>query len=83
VIQNMFVMNIQVRKLNAIEHIIALKDEKVLSKIESAIVESQKREIKPFTQKQLIERAKLANKDYLAGRYKTQDQLETESYKNK
>ncbi|MDP2112712.1 MAG: hypothetical protein Q8K69_01495 [Bacteroidota bacterium] len=72
-------MNIQVRKLNAIEYIIALKDEKVLSKIESAIVESQKREIKPFTQKQLIERAKLANKDYLAGRYKTQDQLETES----
>ena len=72
-------MNIQVRKLNAIEYIIALKDEKILSKIESAIVESQKREIKPFTQKQLIERAKLANKDYLAGRYKTQDQLETES----
>ena len=72
-------MNIQVRKLNAIEYIIALKDEKVLSKIESAIVESQKREIKPFTQKQLIERAKQANKDYLAGRYKTQDQLETES----
>jgi len=79
VIQNKFVMNIQVRKLNAIEYIIALKDEKALSKIESAIVESQKREIKPFTQKQLIERAKLANKDYLAGRYKTQDQLETES----
>ncbi|MDO9040197.1 MAG: hypothetical protein Q7U65_02365 [Bacteroidota bacterium] len=78
-IQNKFAMNIQVRKLNAIEYIIALKDEKVLSKIESAIVESQKREIKPFTQKQLIERAKLANKDYLAGRYKTQDQLETES----
>lgn len=72
-------MNIQVRKLNAIEYIIALKDEKVLSKIESAIVESQKREIKPFTQKQLIERAKLSNKDYLAGSYKTQDQLETES----
>ena len=78
-LQNKFVMNIQVRKLNAIEYIIALKDEKVLSKIESAIVESQKREIKPFTQKQLIERAKLANKDYLAGRYKTQDQLERES----
>lgn len=78
-LQNKLVMNIQVRKLNAIEYIIALKDEKVLSKIESAIVESQKKEIKPFTQKQLIERAKLANKDYLAGRYKTQDQLETES----
>jgi hypothetical protein len=72
-------MNIQVRKLNAIEYIIALKDEKVLSKIESAIVESQKREIKPFTQKQLMERAKLANKEYLAGKYKTQDQFETES----
>jgi len=72
-------MNIQVRKLNAIEHIIALKDEKVFSKIESAIMESQQKRLKPFTQKQLNERSKLANKDYLAGRYKTQDQLETES----
>ena len=72
-------MNLQVRKLNAIEYIIGLKDEKVFNKIETAIMESQQGERKPFTQKQLIDRAKRANKDYLAGSYKTQEQLETES----
>ena len=72
-------MNLQVRKLNAIEYIIGLKDEKVFSKIESAIIESQQARLKPFTQKQLIDRAKQANKEYLAGTCKTQEQLEKES----
>jgi hypothetical protein len=72
-------MNLQVRKLNAIEYIIGLKDEKTFSKIESAILESKQGKTKPFTQKQLVDRAKLANKDYLAGNYKTQEQIETES----
>ncbi len=72
-------MNLQVRKLNAIEYIIGLKDEKIFSKIESAIIESQQARLKPFTQKQLIDRAKQANNEYLAGTYKTQEQLEKES----
>lgn len=72
-------MNLQVRKLNAIEYIIGLKDEKVFSKIELAILESQHGELKPFTQKQILDRAKRANKDYLTGNFKTQEQLETES----
>jgi hypothetical protein len=72
-------MNLQVRKLNAIEHIIELKDEKVFSKIESAIIESQQARLKPFTQKQLIDRANQANQEYLAGSCKTQEQLEKES----
>jgi len=72
-------MNLQVRKLNAIEYIIGLKNEKVFSKIESAIIESQQEEMKPFTQKQLVDRAKRANRDYSSGNYKTQEQLETES----
>ena len=72
-------MNLQVRKLNAIEYIIGLKDEKVFGKIESAIMKSRQTEMKPFTQKQLIDRAKKANKDYLAGHFKTQEQVESES----
>lgn len=71
-------MNLQIRKLNTIEYIIGLKDEKVFSKIESAIMESQQVRLKPFTQKQLIDRAKQANQEYLAGSCKTQEQLENE-----
>lgn len=36
-------------------------------------------ELKQFTKKQLIVRAKRSSKDYLAGKFKTQDQLENES----
>jgi len=76
-------MDLQTRKLNAIEYLISIQDEKVLSKIESTIIENQKqqkkiRELKPFTQKQLINRAKRSNRDYLAGKVKTQEQLEIE-----
>ncbi len=75
-------MDLQTRKLNAIGYLINLQDEKIFSKIESTIIEIQKkdkRKLKPFTQKQLIDRAKLSEKDYLAGRVKTQEQLEIES----
>lgn len=77
-------MDIQTRKLKAIEYLVGLNDEKVLRKIESTIVEVQKqqaikRETNPMTQEQLIERAKLSTSDYLSGRYKTQKQLEQES----
>jgi hypothetical protein len=72
-------MNLQVRKLNAIEYIIGLKDKKVFNKIETAILESQQVEMKPFTKKQIIERAKQSTKDYSTGNFKTQDQLEKES----
>ncbi|MCD4680171.1 MAG: hypothetical protein K8S00_07270 [Bacteroidales bacterium] len=75
-------MDLQTRKLNAIEYLIRLKDEKLFGKIELIIIKSQKenmRKLKPFTQKQLINRAKEANEDYLAGKIKTQDQLELES----
>jgi hypothetical protein len=77
-------MDLQTRKLNAIKYLISLQDEKAFSKIESTILESQnpqevKRDLKPFTQKQLLERAKQSNKDYQAGKFKTQEQLEKES----
>jgi len=76
------IMDLQTRKLNTIEYLLNLKDEVLFNKIESIIIESQnenKRELKPLSQEQLINRAKQANEDYLAGNFKTQDQLETES----
>jgi hypothetical protein len=36
-------------------------------------------ELKPFTQKQLIARAKQSDKDYQAGMFKSQEELEIES----
>lgn len=76
-------MDLQTRKLNAISYLITLQDEKVLSKIELTILENKiidsENMLKQFTQEQLIERASKANKDYLLGRFKTQEQLESES----
>ncbi|MDO9256435.1 MAG: hypothetical protein Q7U54_13040 [Bacteroidales bacterium] len=77
-------MDLQTRKLKAIEYLVGVRDEKVLSKIESTIVEVQKqqiarRNVKPFTQEQVVERAKRSTQDYLLGKYKTQEQLEKES----
>lgn len=77
-------MDLQTRKLNIIKYLIGIQDEKVFSKIETTIFESQnmlesKRNLKPFTEKHLISRAKQSNKDYKAGNFKTQSQLEKES----
>ena len=77
-------MDLQTRKLNVIEYLIGLTDEKIFQKIESAIIESMKvaeseKNITPFTQKKLIERANRSDQDYQKGRFKTQDELEKES----
>ena len=77
-------MDIQTRKLNAIEYLIHLQDEDVFKKIEETIFKTKdvrEKAFKPFTEKQLIERARKSNKEYLTGKYKTQEQLETESQK--
>jgi len=74
-------MNLQSRKFKAIEFLVNCQDEKLFSKIESTIKDSQQQELnmQPFTQKQMVERAKRANEDFLSGRFKTQDQIEIES----
>lgn len=75
-------MDLQTRKLNAIEYLIHLQDEDVFKQIEEAIFKAQdtnKSSLKPFTKKQLIERAKKANSDYLSGKFKSQDQLEIDA----
>ncbi len=75
-------MDLQTRKLNLIEYLIRLQDEKMFKIIEDSINKSMKtndKEIKPFTQEELISRANESNANYLSGDTKTQDQLETES----
>ena len=75
-------MDLQTRKLNAIEYIAGLEDESIFNKIELTILENKvraERKMKPFTQKQLIERAEKSNRDYKSGKYKTQETLEKES----
>lgn len=39
----------------------------------------EKRKIKPFTQKELLESAKQSERDYLSGKIKDQKQMEKES----
>jgi hypothetical protein len=77
-------MDLQTRKLNAIEYLAGLDDEKIFRIIESAIsevrkIQIEKRSIKPFTRKELIDRAKKSSQDYLAGNFISQEQLEKES----
>ena len=77
-------MDLQTRKLKAIEYLVGIRDEKVLSRIESTIGEAQKQQMLrrkaiPFTQEQLVERASHSMQDYRAGKFTTQEQLETES----
>lgn len=75
-------MDLQTRKLNIIEYLIGIKDEKIFSIIEDLIKKSKSdKELtyRPFTQQELIERAKKSNKDYLAGNFTDQDELEVES----
>ena len=76
-------MDLQSRKLNLIGYLIDIQDEKVFSEIESSILgntkQNSQQNLVRFTQEQLENRAEEANQDYLAGRTKTQDQLESES----
>lgn len=77
-------MDLQSRKLNIIKYLIGIQDEKVFSRIGSAIIGGEEskeagRNLKPFTQRELLSRAKQSNKDYKAGRVITQQQLEKES----
>jgi len=75
-------MDLQTRKLNAIEYIARLQDESIFDKIELAISENKvrnERKLRPFTQKQLLARAEESNKEYQTGKFKSQDVLEKKS----
>ena len=72
-------INLQLRKMNLIEYLLGVQDEKVFSKIESTIHKSIKT-IKPtdvvFTKNDLIERAEFANKQIKKGHVISQKELE-------
>ena len=73
-------MDLQTRKLNAIRYLINLQDEKIFKKIEATInTFKSETELAHFTPKQLVDRAKRSNEDYISGKFKSQDQLELES----
>jgi len=71
-------MDLQTRKLNIIQFLLNLQDEKLFSKIESLIL-SKESDSKPLTKNELIHRAKKSNEDYLAGKFMTQEELEMKS----
>jgi hypothetical protein len=74
--------NIQEKKLNVIEQLIIINDEKVINKVEEVINKSlQRPRLKKFTKRQLINRAKLANKDIKNGNFASQDEIEKLSQK--
>lgn len=75
-------MNLQLRKMNLIEFLLGVQDEKVFAKIESTIHKSIK-SVKPndivFTKKELIERAEFSSKQIKKGHVLTQKELELQS----
>lgn len=76
-------MNLQTRKLNMIQFLVNLKDEKILDKIESTINSSLSKKNESnnnlFTQEEIITRAEISNKQYQSGNFTNQNQLETDS----
>ncbi len=75
-------LDIQTRKLNIIEYLIGLEDEKVFEKIETTVLKLKTKKaasIRPFTNKELIARSAKSDKDYLFGKVTTQEKLEKES----
>jgi len=71
--------NIQEKKLNVIEQLIIINDEKVIKKVEEVI--NKRPKLKKFTKRQLIKRAKLANKDIENGDFASQEEVEKLSQK--
>ncbi|PIQ34983.1 MAG: hypothetical protein COW63_02720 [Bacteroidetes bacterium CG18_big_fil_WC_8_21_14_2_50_41_14] len=75
-------MDLQTRKLNLIEYLIRLQDEKLFKRIEDSIsnaLQANNRSLEQFTQHELTERALKSNEDYIAGKFMDQEQLEKES----
>lgn len=80
-------MDLQSRKLNLIGYLMDIQDEQVFSRIESQILcnseqnseQNSRQNLRQFTQEELVNRAQEATREYLAGKTKTQDQLESES----
>ena len=75
-------MDLQTRKLNLIEYLVSITDEKIIKIFEDMIIKSipdNDKALKPFTQKELFDRAKKSNQNYLNGEFKSQDYVEIDS----
>jgi hypothetical protein len=74
--------SLQLRKINLIEYLLGIQDEKVFDKVESNIHKSLK-SIKPvdivFTKTELIERAEFSNKQIKKGHVLSQKELESQA----
>ncbi len=74
----MEITEIQNKKLNLIEQLIIIEDDDVINKIEEILNESLQRPLmKKFTKEELINRARLANKDIENGKTFTQEEIES------
>ena len=75
-------MSLQLRKMNLIEYLLGVQDEKVFDKIESTIQKSIK-DVKPsdiiFTKNDMVERIEFSNKQIKKGHVLTQKELEKQS----
>lgn len=75
-------MSLQSRKMNLIEYLLGVQDEKVFDKIESTIQKSIK-DAKPsdivFTKQDLMTRAEFTSKQIKKGHVITQKELEKQS----
>ena len=72
-------MDLQTRKLNLIEYLLQVTDEKLFAKIEKAVKSGVVSNYgNPFTDEEMTARAKRASEDYAAGRYMTIDELREE-----
>jgi hypothetical protein len=70
-------INIQYRKLSIIEQVITLNDDKILKQVEDIINTSlHKPSLKRLTKQELVNRAKLADKDIENGDVYSQEDVE-------
>lgn len=73
-------MNIQTRKLNIINYIVNLDDDKEIRRIETVLLKNLKEKVyRPLTQEKLLARVKESMEDYKKGNFLIQDDLEDES----
>jgi len=75
-------MDLQTRKLNLIEYLIGLQDEKVFQRIEDSInktLQTTNQPLRQFTTQELADRALKSNEDYHLGKFQDQEKLEKES----
>lgn len=74
--------SIQQKKLDVIEQLLIINDEKVINKVEDVINTSlQRPKLKRFTKRQLVKRAKAANRDIENGDFASQEEVEKLSQK--